>query len=101
MGKYGIPYMGSKSKIAESIIQQLPPGERFVDLFGGGFAMSHCAMLSGKYNSVFYNDSEPLLVDLINRAIDGYYNYNKFIPEFIDRQTFHDKKSKDGYIKYI
>lgn len=34
--KYGITYQGSKDGIAESIITFLPPGNRFVDLFGGG-----------------------------------------------------------------
>lgn len=29
--QYGIPYMGSKSKIADAIISALPSGKRFVD----------------------------------------------------------------------
>lgn len=33
---YGVPYQGNKSRIADIIIKVLPPGERFVDLFGGG-----------------------------------------------------------------
>ena len=48
MNKYGITYQGSKNRIAGDLISLLPSGERFVDLFGGGFAMSHCALLSGK-----------------------------------------------------
>jgi hypothetical protein len=35
MSKYGIPYKGSKSKIAENILAKLPSGHRLVDLFGG------------------------------------------------------------------
>ena len=35
---FGVPYMGSKTKIANNILRQLPAGERFIDLFGGGFA---------------------------------------------------------------
>lgn len=35
MSKYGIPYKGNKSKIAEEILAQLPAGHRLVDLFGG------------------------------------------------------------------
>ena len=61
MSKYGIPYMGSKDKIADDILSVLPRGKRFVDLFGGGFAMSHAALLSGKYEQVFYNEINPLL----------------------------------------
>jgi site-specific DNA-adenine methylase len=33
---FGIPYMGSKTKIAPALLRHLPNGERFVDLFGGG-----------------------------------------------------------------
>lgn len=101
MGKYGIPYQGSKSAIAESIIEFLPSGKRFVDLFGGGAAMSHCAVLSGKYDSVYYNELNPLLCNLLKRAIDGEFNYSRFKPEFISREEFHKHKDKDGYVKYI
>lgn len=33
---YGMPYMGSKSKIAKDIIRLLPSADCFIDLFGGG-----------------------------------------------------------------
>jgi len=36
---YGIGYRGSKNKIAEEILEQLPSGNRLVDLFGGGGAL--------------------------------------------------------------
>ena len=99
--RYGIPYMGSKNLIAEKIVAFLPSGKRFVDLFGGGFAMSHCALLSGKYESVFYNEINPLLPKLIKDAIGGKYNSRKFKPEFITREKFFAEREKDGYIKYI
>lgn len=98
--KYGIGYMGSKSKIAKDIIDELPKGKRLVDLFGGGFAISHCALLSGKYETVLYNDINPLVVSYIQKAINGDYSYDKFVPEFITRDKFFELKNKDGYIKY-
>lgn len=101
MAKYGIPYQGSKSGIADSIITFLPSGKRFVDLFGGGFAMSECAMRSGKYESVYYNELNPLLPALIQKAVKGEYNYDVFKPEWISRKMFEKLKDKDGYIKYI
>lgn len=100
-GLYGVPYMGSKTKIAPDIIRQLPRGERFVDLFGGGFAMSHAAILSNHFNSVLYNDFNPLIVELIRKGLRGDYNYSKFKPEFITREMFDREKEKDPYIKYI
>ena len=101
MKQFGIPYKGSKEKIAIDIISQLPAGNRFVDLFGGGFAMSHCALISKKYQEVLYNDINPLLPSLIKKAINGDYSYKVFKPKFISRDEFNANKNKDGYIKYI
>lgn len=98
---YGIPYMGSKSGIALNIIKFLPSGERLVDLFGGGFAITHCAMLSKKWKRFLYNDFNPLVVELVKKAYNGDYNYNKFKPKFITHEEFYEKKETDGYIKYV
>ena len=98
---YGIPYMGSKTKIAIDILRQLPSGKRFVDLFGGGFAMSHAAFLTGRYKDVLYNDFNPLIVNLVKGGLKGQYNYSLFQPQFITREEFYEKKETDGYIKYI
>ena len=68
MGKYGLPYKGSKSAIADKILKVLPSGNRFVDLFGGGGAMSDCARKSNKYESVLYNELEPNLIDKQNQV---------------------------------
>lgn len=78
MSKYGIPYMGSKDKIAEKIISFLPSGNRLVDLFGGGFAITECAIYSHKYKQHLYNELNPLLPELIKKAKSGYYNYKRF-----------------------
>ena len=99
--KYGIPYQGSKSNIAEDIIANLPAGNRLVDLFGGGFAISHCALLSGKWKHILYNDINPLLIPLIRDAIAGKYSYERFVPKWITREEFHARKETDGYIKWI
>ena len=96
MARYGIGYQGSKNGIADEIIAHLPAGRRLVDLFGGGFAISHCALLSGKWEYILYNDINPLLPKLILDAIHGKYNHEHFIPEWIDRETFHRMKDADG-----
>lgn len=57
---YGVPYRGSKNKLAEDIIALLPKGKRFDDLFAGGCAMTHCALLSGKWEKILNNDLYPL-----------------------------------------
>lgn len=97
---FGVSYMGSKAKIALDILKQLPKGKRFVDLFGGGFAMSHAALLTNRYEKILYNDINPLITDLVKRAINGEFNYKIFKPKWITRQEFDLNKDKDGYIKY-
>ena len=90
--------MGSKSQIAEKIVDFLPSGKRFVDLFGGGGAMSHCASLSGKYEQVLYNELNPIIAKLFNDAINGKYSKENFLPRWISREEFNAKKDVDGYI---
>ena len=98
--RYGITYQGSKNAIAEQIIGALPAGKRLVDLFGGGFAISHCALLSGKWRTVIYNDINPLLPKLIWDAICGAYNPDRWTPAWVSMEQFNDQKMTDGYVKY-
>ena len=93
--------MGSKASIAGRIIASLPSADSFVDLFGGGGAITHAAVLSGKYKNVYYNEIDPLVVDLFKRAINGDFNYDKFKPEFITRDRFFAEKDKDGYVSLV
>ena len=98
---YGIGYQGSKSQIVEEIIEFLPKGKRLVDLCGGGFAVTHCAMLSSKWNKYLYNEYNRELVELIKRSIKGEYNYEVFTPRWISREEFKEIKDKDSYVKYV
>lgn len=98
---YGIGYQGSKNQIVEEIIEFLPRGKRLVDLCGGGFAVTHCAMLRSKWNKYLYNEYNSLLVELIKRSIKGEYNYEVFTPRWISREEFKELKEKDSYVKYV
>ena len=48
-----------------------------------------------------YNDINPLLPPLIDKAINGYFSSSDFKNEFITRDMFYELKEKDGYVKYI
>jgi len=101
--KYGIPYMGSKDKIAEDIIRCFPPAENFYDLFGGGFSITH-AMLEKRqrdYKNFYFNEPRNGVCNLIQKAINGEYSYDKFLPEFIDREVFFEKLESDPTIKIL
>lgn len=95
---YGVPYQGNKSRIADIIISILPEGERLVDLFGGGGAITHCAMLSGKWNGYLYNDINPLITTLFIDAVHGKYHDEDRV---ITREDFENLKDIDPYVKYI
>lgn len=67
--------MGSKSRIAEWVIDTLPAGDTFVDLFAGGCAVTHAAMLSGKYQHFIANDigaGPQIFADAIKGEFEGY-----------------------------
>lgn len=98
MGKYGMPYQGSKSSICDKLLNQLPKAENFYDLFGGGGAVSHAAALSGKYKNVFYNEIDSKITRLFRDAIAGKYSYEDFKPEWVSREEFHNRKTTDGYV---
>ena len=95
MKNYGMPYKGSKNKIAEKINSVLPEADYFVDLFGGGGAMSHCAVLSGKYKKVIYNELEPLIYNGFVMAINGEFENEK---RWISREEFFRLKDTDPYV---
>ena len=56
--RYGLPYKGSKNSISEKIVDYLPEAENFYDLFAGGCAITHCAMLSGKWQNIKCNGKQ-------------------------------------------
>ena len=95
---YGVPYQGNKSRIADIIISLLPEGNRLVDLFGGGGAITHCALLSGKWYSQLYNDLNPMITTLFMDAVNGKYRDENRV---ITREDFEDLKDTDPYVKYI
>jgi hypothetical protein len=84
----GAPYQGSKGRIAKDIVDLLPKGERFVDLFSGGGAVTHAAMLSDKFNSFHMNDINPVGQRGFVGGINGEWdNYDREIntPEEFDK----------------
>lgn len=56
MTSYGLPYKGSKNKIAKWVLDNLPKGNTLVEPFFGGGAITHCAIERGQYNNYIAND---------------------------------------------
>ena len=98
--RYGLPYKGSKNSIAKWVIAQLPKAEYFVDLFFGGGAVTHCALLSGKWEKFIVNDIDGRLPKLFMDCVHGKYTVENH-PEWISREDFHRLKADDAYIALV
>lgn len=97
MARYGIPYRGSKSCITSFVVENLPPADTLVDLFAGGCAVTHAAVLSGKFEHFIVNDisdAPKLFID----AVNGKYADESRVPT---REEFHALKDSDPYIRYV
>ena len=73
--RYGTPYKGSKNAIAPWVVEHLPAAETFVDLFAGGCAVTHAAILSGKFEHFIANDlgdAPCVFRDAIGGEFEGY-----------------------------
>ena len=92
---YGLPYMGSKNKLAEEIVNFLPQKKVLVDLFGGGGAISVCACQSGKYEKIIYNELNTLIAETFQKALNGDYENER---RWVSREEFEKLKKTDGYV---
>lgn len=96
--KYGLPYKGSKNKLAERIVRLLPKRTNLVDLFCGGCAVSHAALLMGKYEHVHINDINWMCPTLFINALQGKYNDER---RWISRDDFFRLKDSDPYVAVV
>ena len=96
--RYGISYKGSKNALVEKLIPLFPGRKNFYDLFCGGCAVTHGAILSGKFQNHIINDLNPLLPKLFWDATHGKYKNES---RWIARDDFKKLKDTDGYIKYL
>lgn len=94
---YGLPYQGSKNGIAEWVIGQLPQAETFVDLFCGGCAITHAAMLSGKYHYFIANDIIGGNPVLFKDCAAGRHTVESHL-EWINRRAFFQRKASETWV---
>ena len=92
--RFGVPYQGSKNKIARWVIDNLPEDKILVDLFAGGCAVTHAAMLSGKWDRIVANDIGDA-PEVFCNAILGKYADEK---RWISREDFQNLKEIDPYV---
>lgn len=96
--KYGLPYKGSKNKLAERIVRLLPKRTNLVDLFCGGCAVSHAALVMGKYEHIHINDLNWMAPTLFIDALNGKYNNDT---RWISREDFFRLRDTDPYVAVV
>lgn len=96
--KYGLPYKGSKNKLAERIVSLLPKRTHLIDLFCGGCAVSHAALLRNKYEHIHINDINWMCPTLFIDALNGKYQNET---RWISREDFFKLKDTDPYVAVV
>ena len=91
---YGLPYQGSKNRIAKRLVDALPAAPVLYDVFCGGCAVTHAALLSGKYQRFVINDRRGWLPVAFQKAIHGGYAHED---RWISREEFERLRSTDAY----
>lgn len=94
--KFGLPYQGSKRRIATRIVDLFPAASVLVDVFAGGCAITHAALLSGKFDEVIAND-------LSDAPARFYYCAKYGMPEkprWVSRDEFFALKDRDPLVRY-
>ena len=92
--RYGLPYQGSKNAIAEKLVSVLPCADNFYDLFAGGCAITHRAMIDGRWKNYYANDIDNIPT-LFFDAVNGKYENEK---RWISRDDFNSLKDNDLYV---
>ena len=93
----GLPYRGSKRKLAPKILNKImqdnPNTKYFYDLFGGGASVSLLAVQYPKLKKVFYNEFNTSIVLLLRDIRDNGISPKYY--EWIDRDTFKENVNED------
>ena len=89
-----MPYQGSKNAIAEKIVDMLPTAENFYDLFAGGCAITHRALIENRWKNYYANDINDV-PQLFLDSISGKYRDEK---RWISREDFMRLKDTDLYV---
>ena len=69
--RFGLSYMGSKSRFWRWLLQRIPACGTFYDLFAGGCSVGHMMGYFGKCERVVFNDVNSMPLELFQMAING------------------------------
>ena len=69
--RFGLSYMGSKSRFWRWLLQRIPACGTFYDLFAGGCSVGHMMGHFVKCERVVFNDANKMPLELFRMAING------------------------------
>lgn len=98
--RYGVCYKGSKNGIAEWVVNNLPDADTFVDLFCGGCAITHRALLTERYKHFIINDIDGRMPQFFIDSVHGKYTLENH-PEWVSREEFFRRKDEDIYVALV
>lgn len=78
-------------------MERIPSAPVFVDLFCGGCAIAHAALLSGRFGKVIINDIEGDVSRLFVDAVNGRF---KSETRWVSREDFFRLREIDPYVRY-
>ena len=88
--------MGSKNLIAEWVVSHLCAADNFYDMFAGGCAITHRAIMTRKYKHYYINDLDGGITQLFLDAMAGRYADET---RWISRDMFFDLIDKEPCVK--
>ena len=97
MPSYGLPYTGSKNRLAEKIMHHLPEADTLVDVFFGGGAITHCAMAHGKFKNYIANDIRTT-PQFFKECIEGKHSNDL---RWISSDDFAKSSRDDWFVRLI
>lgn len=95
--KYGLTYQGSKTDLAEWVVESIPPAPVFIDLFAGGCAVAHAAAASGKWGKVVANDATDSVMLFRDAVMGKYQNCSRWV----SKEEFDLLKEVDAYARIL
>ena len=96
---YGLPYKGSKNKIANWVVSHFPHRTNFYDLFCGGCAITHKCLEENRFENYIINDIDKLITQLFMDCVNGEIDENKYT-KWVSREDFFRSKDTDPIVKY-
>lgn len=97
---YGVSYKGSKNKIAAEVVYNIPSAPLLIDVFAGGGAITHAALLSHRYGSILANDYDCGALQLFYRASHGLIDFEEERKQWVSREDFKRLKDTDPIVRY-